>query len=237
MCSDIKKNTRFLTWIKGSKGYTLIEAVVAVAIFSAMMMLAMAALNQGFKQYKAVMEEGVNFWKIARSYWLHKSVSGVVYYYVSDEKRLSWNTWRPYIVCRPDLLSYVSNTPMAGELPVVVWIVTEKNSAKDALNLMYYELPVYTKNMEDIKQEFISGAYKNGNSFSIVEDVTDVTMECYAMDSLTKLWSWVQKYETKPGVTILPSAVRINYRKHNKNESIFFNIRVNGTFHSDPNVI
>jgi hypothetical protein len=62
-------------------------------------------------------------------------------------------------------------------------------------------------------------------------------MECYAMDSLTKLWSWVDRYETKPGLTILPTAVRIHYRKDNRNETIFLNVRVNGTFHSDPNII
>src|SRR5208283_6146541 len=74
------------------KGYTFIEVLVAMAIFSSMIMLATMALNQGLKQYRGLMEKGVNFWDKAKYLWIDSSFGTVVDYYVYKEKV----GWAPY---------------------------------------------------------------------------------------------------------------------------------------------
>ena len=51
-----------------SEGYTLIEVVIAIAIFSFMIALATAALNQGLKQYQHMMDKGINLWDAAKKF-------------------------------------------------------------------------------------------------------------------------------------------------------------------------
>ncbi|MCG6553621.1 MAG: prepilin-type N-terminal cleavage/methylation domain-containing protein [Candidatus Magnetominusculus sp. LBB02] len=213
------------------KGFTLIEVVVATAIFTAMVLLSTAALNQGFKQYKTVMDEGVNLWKAARSFWLHKSMSGMLFYYIDDGSR---QRWYPYYICNPDVISYVSGAPMADNVPVVAWIVTQRH--EKSLDVVYYELPVYVKKQEELEKDYQSGDYKKGNSFVIIEDVSDVRFESYVEDPLTKLWDWSREYYGKKGEK-LPKYVRISYKKDGRPGSRIFSVSTNATIYRNPALI
>ena len=91
---------------EGPKGYTFIEVLVAMAIFSSMIMLATMALNQGLKQYKGLMEKGINFWDKAKYVWIDSSFSAITDYYVVTDG----GNGRPiFTATRTD--SYVSLSP------------------------------------------------------------------------------------------------------------------------------
>ncbi|KWT90990.1 PulJ/GspJ family protein [Candidatus Magnetominusculus xianensis] len=213
------------------RGFTLIEVVVATAIFTSMVLLSTAALNQGFKQYKTVMEEGVNLWRVARSFWIHKSAAGMLFYYIDEGKR---REWYPYYVCNSDVISYVSASPMADNVPVVAWIVREKH--EDNYNVVYYELPVYVKKQEELEKDYQSGNYKKGNSFVIIENVNDVRFESYVEEPLTKLWDWSREYYGKVGGK-LPKYIRIAYKKDGRLNALLLSVATNATIYQNPNMI
>ncbi|KJU82748.1 prepilin-type [Candidatus Magnetobacterium bavaricum] len=196
----------------------MIEVLIAVTIFTSMVMLSMVALNQGLGQYKKLMQEGIDLRRYAASFWLHQSVSGMLNYTVMDN-----NKQFPYFRCSYDGVSYVSTSPLSNNIPVVVWIVREKGTS-----LTYYELPVYAKRYEDIERDYSSSAYKQGSSFVILQDVTDVRIESYVMDMVTKLQQWTPEYDTKD-TNMLPTHLKISYKRGGKQETLFFSIHTNKT--------
>ncbi|MBF0486610.1 MAG: prepilin-type N-terminal cleavage/methylation domain-containing protein [Nitrospirae bacterium] len=217
--------------MKYRRGFTLIEVVVAIAIFTSMVLLSTAALNQAFKQYKKVMDEGVNLWKVARSFWIHKSASGMLFYFIDDGTRLKWY---PYFVCNPDVISYVSASPMADNVPVVVWIVKEKHD--ENYDLVYYELPVYVKKQQELEKDYQSGRFKKGYSFVIIEDISSVSFESYVEAPVTKLWDWSREYYGKSGGK-LPKYLRIAYKKDGRFNALMLSISTNSTIYQNPTSI
>ncbi len=144
------------------KGYTLIEVLVALAIFSSMMMLAGVALNQGLKQYHGLAEKGIGFWDYAKKIWIDKSFNSTIDYYVYRRG----DRWFPYFKGNQEGISYISLAPLAGDLPVVIWIRNE--AAENGMrSLVYYELPIYTKSYEEIERNYIFGDYKKGRSIKL----------------------------------------------------------------------
>ncbi|MBF0556141.1 MAG: prepilin-type N-terminal cleavage/methylation domain-containing protein [Nitrospirae bacterium] len=217
--------------MKYRRGFTLIEVVVAIAIFTSMVLLSTAALNQAFKQYKKVMDEGVNLWKVARSFWIHKSASGMLFYFIDDGTR---QKWYPYFACNPDVISYVSSSPMADNVPVAVWIVKERHD--ENFDVVYYELPVYVKKQQELETDYQSGRYKKGYSFVIIENVSSVSFESYVEAPLTKLWDWNREYYGKSGGK-LPKYLRIAYKKDGRFNALMLSVSTNSTIYQNPTSI
>ena len=79
--------------------------------------------------------------------WVTKSFNAAIDYYVYTEGK----KWFPYFHGSQGSVSYVSLSPVAGDLPVVVWLKNEKmNTGKRSL--VYYELPVYTKDYKELER-------------------------------------------------------------------------------------
>ncbi|MBF0565002.1 MAG: prepilin-type N-terminal cleavage/methylation domain-containing protein [Nitrospirae bacterium] len=224
------------TWNRAAvcraEGYTLIEVLVALAIFTAMVMFCVMALQQSLMQYKSVMEEGVNFWKYGGKFWLHKSTGGMVGYYVEDDQK----QWFPYFLCNGNVVSYVSLSPLTGKLPVVVWLVKEKAKAAGLYSLVYYELPVYTYGYKDIERLNFFGDYKKGGSFVILEGVSGIVMEVYAMNQRTGKWEWKSDYDTRQSDK-MPGGIRITYTGDGKRHIIFLAVHTNSSIKPNPYVI
>ena len=70
--------------------------VIAIAIFSFMIALATAALNQGLKQYQHMMDKGINLWDAAKIWGVTKSFNAAIDYYVYTEGKngflFSWQS-------------------------------------------------------------------------------------------------------------------------------------------------
>jgi len=204
-----------------AEGYTLVEVLVATAIFTAMLMLAGMALNQGLMQYQGLVEKGLNFWDYAKKIWIDKSFNSTTDYYVYTRS----DGWFPYFKGSQEGISYVSLSPFAGELPVVVWI---KNIADDKGKraLVYYELPVYTKSYEEIDRDEVFGDYKKGKSLRFLDSVDGMEISFYGYDLRNRKYGWYGSFDGSR-MKALPSLIKVSYSQNGAKGSLLFTINVN----------
>jgi general secretion pathway protein J len=204
-----------------SKGYTLIEVLVAMAIFSSMVMLAGVALNQSLKQYHGLAEKGIGFWDNAKKIWIDKSFNSTIDYYVYTRT----DEWFPYFKGSQEGISYISLAPLAGEIPVVVWIRNEAE-ANGKRSLVYYELPVYTKTYEEIERNYIFADYKKGRSLKLLEGVEGIGFSFYGYDIIENKYEWSSNFDGSR-MKLLPSSIIISYSHNGKKDRLVFGINVN----------
>ncbi|MEI9475790.1 MAG: prepilin-type N-terminal cleavage/methylation domain-containing protein [Deltaproteobacteria bacterium] len=204
-----------------SKGYTLIEVLVAMAIFSSMMMLAGMALNQGLRQYHGLAEKGMGFWDYAKRLWIDKSFNSTIDYYVYTRS----DGWFPYFKGSQEGLSYISVELLAGERPAVVWI---RNEAEEngMRSLIYYELPVYTKSYEEIDRNEIFADYKKGRSLKLLEGVEGIEFSFYGYDLRDRQFRWYSNFDGNR-MKVLPSSILVSSRYAGKIDKSVFSINVN----------
>ncbi|MGD0281195.1 MAG: hypothetical protein ABSB95_02390 [Dissulfurispiraceae bacterium] len=173
------------------------------------------------------MEKGVNFWDKAKYLWLDSSFGSVVDYYVYKQNA----GWFPYFYSDGERISYVSLSPLAGDLPVIAWIVKEKRD-NGLYAVVYYELPVYTKTCRELDWDYISGNYKKGSSLQLLDGVTDINMEFYGFDSLKRTARWSQDFDGSTRKS-LPSTVKLTYVSDGKKQTLLFCINTNSTMKAD----
>jgi len=219
MCSGTSHYMRQTRYY--SKGYTLIEVLVAMVIFSSMMMLAGVALNQGLKQYHGLAEKGIGFWDYAKEIWIDKSFNSTIDYYVYRRG----DGWFPYFRGNQEVISYVSLAPLAGELPVIVWIKNEAEG-NGKRSLVYYELPVYTKSYEDMDRNYIFADYKKGKSLKLLEGVEGIELSFYGYDFIGRRYEWFNNFDGNR-MKLLPSSIIISCRHDGKKDRLVFGINVN----------
>jgi prepilin-type N-terminal cleavage/methylation domain len=203
------------------KGYTLIEVLVAMLIFTAMLMLAGVALNQGLTQYHGLVEKGLNFWNYAKNIWIDKSFNSATDYYVYTRS----DGWFPYFKGSQDGVSYVSLVPFAGELPVIVWIKSEDEDG-GKYSLVYYETPVYTKTYEEIDRDYVFGDYRKGKSFKLLEGVKGIEFSFYGYDFAKRMYQWYSSFDGNK-MKVLPALVKISYTRDLGRGDIVVGINVN----------
>ncbi len=212
-----------------AKGYTLIEVLIATAIFGAMVTLASMALNQGLKQYQGLMERGLSFWDHARYIWIQRSFNSATDYYIYTRGE----GWTPYFIGDQEVISYVSLAPLAGDLPVVVWIrMEDDNNGKRSL--VYYELPVYTKTYAEIERASVFADYKKGSSIRLVEGVENLQVSFYGFDLIRRENRWTSDYDARKKRS-LPNLVKISYGDDEHKNSLILGINVNSTMKTTYN--
>src|SRR4030042_3533877 len=196
------------------RGYTLIEVLVAMAIFSSMMMLAGTALDQGLKQYHGLAEKGLGFWDNAKKIWIDKSFNSMIDYYVYTRS----DGWFPYFRVSQEGISYVSLAPLAGDLPVVVWIQNkaEENGRRSGV---YYELPVYTKSYDEIERDYIFADYEKGRSLKLLESVEGIEFSFYGYNMRDRRYGWYNNFDGNR-MNILPSSIIISYNHNGKKDKL-----------------
>jgi general secretion pathway protein J len=214
-----------------SKGFTLIEVLVAMAIFGSMLTLGGIALNQSLKQYQGLAEKGINFWNYAREIGIDKSFHSMVDYYVYTRS----DGWTPYFQGNAEGISYVSLAPLAGTLPVIVWIRNESENG-GRRSLVYYELPVYTKTYEEIERDSIFSSFKEGQSVKLLEDVENIEFTFYGYDLQKQKSSWSSDYDGRKR-KMLPSVVSISYRSQGRQDKLILGTRVNSSWKMGYNEI
>lgn len=196
-------------------GYTILEVLISVVIFSVMVTLATMALNQGLRQYHNLMDRGVNFWDNAKYLWLNKSLNSTVDYYVY----LKDGGWFPYFKGNQELISYVSLSPLAGNEPVVVWIRNERQD-DGSRSLVYYELPVFSMGINEIERQYAFGDFKKGKSITLLKGIQDVEIRFYGYDIYDmkeSRWLWSADFDGNKK-RVLPEVLRIDYREKDNRE-------------------
>ena len=210
--------------LKFSRGYTLIEVLISVAIFTSIVTLACAALDQGLKQYQRVAEKGVNFWDNARLLWVSKAFSSIVDYRVETKSAGIY----PYFIGNQDMVSFVTSSPFASDVPVVAWVKKEEEP-NGSYSLVYYELPVNTMKIEDIEKAYIFEDYKKGKSVAIANDISDLEFSFYGAQERAAALRWSSSYEASR-TKRLPVALIVTYADPQTKDRrrLVFSINANG---------
>src|SRR4030042_2220298 len=203
------------------RGYTLIEVLVAMAIFSSMMMLAGMALNQSLKQYHGLAEKGIGFWDYAKKIWIDKSFNSITDYYVHTKS----DGWFPYFRGNQEGISYVSLAPLAGDLPVVVWIRNEAGES-GMRSLVYDELPIYTQSYDEIDRDYIFADYKKGKSLKLLEEVEGIEFSFYGYDFNERRFKWYSQFDGNR-MKLVPASIGISYAYGGQKGRLVFGINVN----------
>jgi general secretion pathway protein J len=207
--------------VKSSKGYTLIEVMVAIVIFSSMMLLAGVALNQGLGQYRGLVDKGLNFWDHAQKIWLDKSFHSMTDYYIFTKS----DRWFPYFKGDLNYISYITLAPLVGDEPVVVWLKKEQEE-NNKFQLLYYEMPVHVKTAEDLEKDYISNEYRKGLPYAILAELDQVDFSFYGCDAKKANCHWQSAYDGK-SFKFLPDAVKISYRRGSESGFLLFSTNVN----------
>lgn len=202
-----------------SNGYTLIEVLVAMAIFTSMVMLATMALNQGLKQYHGLMEREINFWDSAKKLWINRSFSSAVDYYIYTDA----GGWFPYFRGSQDVISYISLAPLVGDLPVSVWLKNERQD-NGKRSLVYYELPVHTMTYKEIERAYIFSDYKEGQSIRLLEDVEGIEFKFYGYDLQRRQHAWSGDFDGSRK-RVLPTLIKISYTNAGEKNTLIFAIK------------
>lgn len=192
-----------------------------MAIFTSMVLLATMALNQGLKQYQGLMEKGINFWDNAKGLWINRSIGSAFDYYVQKDNR----RWFPYFYGSQDRISYVSLSPVAGDTPVVAWIVKERQD-NGKYSMVYYELPVYTKTFAGIDRAYALGEFKKGQSVKFLEDIEELEVRYYGHDFSRKRDDWFRDFDGMEKM-VLPSLITLGYTVNGKKNTRTFAINTN----------
>jgi len=131
------------------------------------------------------------------------------------------------------MVTYVSLSPLAADMPVVVWIVKEKRD-NGLYDVVYYELPVYTKNYKELNWDFVSGNYKKGSSLILLDGVQDIATEFFGFDAKRLIGEWSPVFDAVQKGS-LPSTVKMTYMKDNKKGVMLFCINTNSVIKTDYN--
>ena len=223
MSFAINRCDRPPTRFSSCRGYTLIEVLIAAAIFGAMVTLASMALNQGLKQYQGLMEKGLDFWDYARYIWIQRSFGAATDYYIYTKP----DGWTPYFIGNQEGVSYVSLSPLVGDLPVVVWIRNQpENDGKHSL--VYYELPVYTKTYQAIERDTVFADYKKGSSVKLLEGLESLAVSFYGYDLSRRENLWSNDYDGRKK-KLLPTLVKVSYVIAGQKNLLIFSMNVNST--------
>ncbi len=211
------------------KGYTLIETIIAIAIFAMMVYIGAMALSQGLKQYKHILSSGIGFWKYAKYVWITKNISSMLDYYI-------WSPYGygPYFVGHEDMMSYITLSPLANDMPSqAIWMVKR---IKDRYYLYYYETPAYSKLLRALESEYKEDNYKKLPSFVILKDCDSIKLMYYGYDFNTHKYNWYKNFNGLKA-KILPTLVKIVYTKSQKTHELIFGVNDNSSYKSNYNFI
>jgi hypothetical protein len=198
------------------RGYTFIEILLSLIIFTMTVGLVSYAITQSLDQYKGVIHKTTGFWQKTKMFWLQKSFSSTIDYYVREEE------WFPFFEGERDYIAYITEVAFAFDKPVLAVITLEKNS------IVYYEIPVYTLTYTEIKQILREGGFRKGTRVILFENVESPYFEYYGWQPAKERPSWDSIYSGQKN-KLLPMYVKISFKKDNNRLFYLFPIRNNST--------
>lgn len=210
------------------RGYTLIETIIAIAIFAMIVYLGTMALSQGLRQYKHILSSGIGFWRYAKYVWITKNIGSMVDYYIYSPYGFG-----PYFIGHDNFMSYITLSPIANDIPSqAIWVV----EGKQKYSLVYYEIPVYSKLLKALQEEYETENYKHYPHFIILKNCDSITLMYYGYNLNTHKYNWYKNYNALKQ-KILPTLIKISYTKNQKTNELFFGVNNNSTYKSNYNFI
>jgi general secretion pathway protein J len=125
------------------------------------------------------------------------------------------------------MFSYVSLAPIAGDLPVVVWVTREKLE-DGRYALIYRERPVHTQIRRNLESDYALETYKKGQSLVVMDGLDDLKFRFYGYYYAKQKEEWSDEYEGEKRFR-LPTLVEIDYVSQGEKGTLYFGIRANST--------
>lgn len=208
-------------WKASFKGYTLVEVLVAIVIFSTLIGLGTTALNQVMRYYEVIRTKDVSVWKYANLLWLNRVFLEVMDYYVSDDT----GKFYLYFIGTPDFLTFASFEGISTDKPVLVYLEKQLNQNGN-YDLLLYQLPLNSQTGKDLDRYIVFKDYKKDNNFIyVMKDLDEISFEYYIYDFNSYNYRWSFYYEK--GGLIPPKFVKISYKKGGKADNLIFLINNN----------
>ncbi len=203
------------------KGYTLVEVLVAIVIFSTLIGLGSVALNQIMKYYEVIKSRDLSVWKYANLIWLDKIFLEVMDYYVSDDT----GKFYLYFIGTPDFLTFVSFEGISTDKPVVVYLEKQINQS-GKYDLILYQLPLNSQSGKELDRYIVFKDYKKDNTpFYVMKDLDDLSFDYYIYDFRSYKYKWSFSYEK--GGFLAPMFVKLKFKKDSKVDNLIFIINNN----------
>lgn len=198
-----------------SLGYTLLEVIIALLIFSTMTILAGRAFEQSLRQYELFKCREGDLWEEKKWILLQRTFQCVIPYALLSPKAQRY----PYFIGKQNTISYVTNCPIANDLPVIVFLERIMDQ-KGKIKLVYYEYPIYSRDYSDIKGLEFTKEYRKGTQLIYLSDLSVIDFSFFGYDQRDRQWKWSMEFEGSQNLSV-PKIVKISYKSPRQSETIF----------------
>lgn len=185
-------------------GYTFLEILIALIIFSAMLSIAGVAFNQGLRNYEKLEGKKLSLWEETKILFLQRSFASIIDYYV-----LTGGVFHPYFIGKEDMCSYVSLNALTEPRAVIVYLVKERES-DGSFNLTYYEIPLTAQRGEDLERALAYMDFREGRGEKLLKDLRELKIEYFGFDQRRKLNRWMSVYHGREQLN-LPRIVKLEW--------------------------
>lgn len=206
------------TRIKDLYGYTLLEVIIALLIFTIMSVLAVRAFEQSLRQYELFKLRDGDLWEEKKWILLNRTFQCLIPYNLSNPRAQRY----PYFIGRQNIISYVSNCPIVNDLPVIVFLEKELDQS-GKFKLVYYEFPIYSSDYSEIKRLEFTKEYRRGTKLIYLSDVEFIELFFFGYDQIEKRWKWFMEFDGAQTISI-PRIVKISYKSSRHSDTIFLGI-------------
>ena len=212
-------------------GFTLVELLLALAIFAVLIVLASQAMDQILKTYyRSDIIENTESMDYLKTTWLRASVEGMLDYMVKNSR----GRWEPFFRGDKKGFKYVSAVPVINEFPVVCEVKVSNEGGM--LYLEYYEEEVLTKTYKEMKKFFKKWDKRKIRPIVIDKEIRDISIRYFGVKRSSSQMSWYDSYDSlKTGE--LPRAIHIEYKVREWPKSYKFKIYHRGFLKRNYNEI
>lgn len=205
--------------MRGSQGFTLMEALVALSLFFIIVGLISFSLSQSLTYLEKARQKVKPLHEVSQILWLHKSFASTIDYYIKGEE------WHPFFIGESSFVSYVSEWALIGDLPVLVVLTVEKDG-QGKYSLIYYEKEVFSFKAGDLESYLKKGDFRHGRKWLLFKNLEEISFEYFGhrRDSLTAKWEsrFLGKKESS-----LPVYIKITLKDKKEKREYLFQLKNN----------
>ncbi len=212
------------------KGFSLLELLVAVVLFSLVVVVATGALWKTIHRFQE--EDLLNHderREYFHLYWLRGSFLGLMNYRVKNERKKD----APFFEGNLKEIRYISSAPVIGVLPVAVRLRVRQDEETGKFDLEYSEIEVYAKTYDELKDLFTSSSLfeKKGRSFNVFQDLDRVAFRFFGRKTNSQReGEWSTSYSSLE-TRLLPEKITLKCEKGDKKVAVTFFISYRGAWY------